>query len=211
MEKIVIKDCGEPLVDLRTACPNVRLDLEPARRTEGSIFVRKAVAEMLNSASKSLPKNISFIVADGWRPNKAQKRYHKYFVRKLRKENPSWREKKIITEATKLCPPSINLKKPGHASGGAIDIELCKNGRRLHFSTTKLPLAEAVRSSQKDLPEKILENRKLLSDVLANVGFVNNPKEYWHWSYGDYRWAEKLGKKETLYGSIDIEGKRLIR
>lgn len=203
MGKVKICDCGEPLVDLGVVCPTVKIDLESTRRNEKSIFVRKTVAEMLNSASKFLPKNISFIVADGWRPNKAQKRYHKYFIRKLRKENPRWEEKKIFTEAVKLCPPSISFKKPGHGSGGAIDIELCKNGRRLYFNTKKLPLAKAVRSNQKNLSQKILENRKLLSDALTNVGFVNNPREYWHWSYGDHRWAEKLGKKETLYGPTD--------
>ena len=177
------------------------------RRSEEQIkkdTLRGKVAEMLNNAEKCLPEGISFIVSDGWRSIQVQERYHNQFKRKLKRENPDWKEGKVARETTRLCPlPS--LEKTGHASGGAVDIELCRKGQRLHFNTKKLPFIESIRSDQQKLSKIILKNRKLLFDVLGKAGFINYPEEYWHWSYGDYRWAKELKKKETIYGPIILE------
>ncbi len=47
--------------------------------------------------------------------------------------------------------------------------------------------------------------RKVMSDALESVGFVNYPHEYWHWSYGDRYWAHQTGHAFALYGSAEEE------
>jgi len=37
--------------------------------------------------------------------------------------------------------------------------------------------------------------------VLEKVGFVNYPKEFWHWSYGDIYWAKI--KKKAIYSILN--------
>ena len=44
------------------------------------------------------------------------------------------------------------------------------------------------------------KNRKIMSEVLTKVGFVNYPTEYWHWSYGDRYWAYHKQQPFALYG-----------
>ena len=45
-------------------------------------------------------------------------------------------------------------------------------------------------------------NRHILNRVLNEVGFVNYPTEYWHWSYGDRYWAFIKKQPAALYGSM---------
>jgi len=50
---------------------------------------------------------------------------------------------------------------------------------------------------------EIRKNRDLLVDLLHNVGMVNYPDEWWHFSYGDRLWAEVLGKNEAFFAPIE--------
>jgi D-alanyl-D-alanine dipeptidase len=45
------------------------------------------------------------------------------------------------------------------------------------------------------------KNRLIMNHVLAAVGFVNYPTEYWHWSYGDRYWAYHHHKQHAVYSS----------
>lgn len=42
----------------------------------------------------------------------------------------------------------------------------------------------------------------ILSGALRDVGFINYPGEYWHWSYGDRYWAHHVGEEFALYDTI---------
>ena len=46
-----------------------------------------------------------------------------------------------------------------------------------------------------------------MSHALVNVGFVNYPTEYWHWSYGDKYWAFIKKQPFAIYDSISNEKK----
>jgi D-alanyl-D-alanine dipeptidase len=35
---------------------------------------------------------------------------------------------------------------------------------------------------------------------MTKAGFINYPKEYWHYSYGDVMWAELTGSTTAIYG-----------
>jgi D-alanyl-D-alanine dipeptidase len=46
------------------------------------------------------------------------------------------------------------------------------------------------------------KNREIMSEALLEVGFVNYPTEYWHWSYGDRYWAFQTNQRYAIYGTI---------
>lgn len=49
-----------------------------------------------------------------------------------------------------------------------------------------------------------VRNRRLLLEVLEEVGFVNYEEEWWHVSYGDQYWAQKTGQSEAIYASVEL-------
>jgi D-alanyl-D-alanine dipeptidase len=48
-------------------------------------------------------------------------------------------------------------------------------------------------------------NRAIMSQALMNVGFVNYPTEYWHWSYGDKYWAFIKKEPFAIYNSLSTD------
>jgi len=48
------------------------------------------------------------------------------------------------------------------------------------------------------------ENRQLLIDIMTNVGFVNYPYEWWHWSYGDKYWAYIKKRRFAIYKTLKM-------
>lgn len=48
-------------------------------------------------------------------------------------------------------------------------------------------------------------NREILGAALAEVGLVNYPTEWWHWSYGDRYWAMTTGAAAAVYGPWDFD------
>lgn len=199
---MIVKECGEPLVDIMTMCPSLVLDIESLRlKAEKSAYLRKTVAEMLCQAKQLLPDGYTFVINDAWRPKSAQQRYFQYYVHKFEREHPDWSQTKVMSEAGRFAIPSEDEKRAGHLTGAAVDLELWKNGRRVPQKSLKITFSEIARTNQTRMPSYILKNRKILIDAMTKVGFTNNPNEYWHWSYGDVMWAELNNKSTAIYGA----------
>lgn len=47
-------------------------------------------------------------------------------------------------------------------------------------------------------------NRTVMAKALEEVGLVNCPTEWWHWSYGDRYWAMATGATAAIYGPLAI-------
>ena len=99
-----------------------------------------------------------------------------------------------------VSPPTI----APHVSGAAIDLTLCdEDGHELDMGT-------AVNATPEDsdracyfgakVSAQARENRTVLAKVLEEVGLVNYPTEWWHWSYGDRYWAMTTGASAAIYG-----------
>ena len=89
-------------------------------------------------------------------------------------------------------------------TGGAVDVRIVKNNRKIPMSTKKLPYQEAAKTYSKKLPSYLKRNRQILIKAMTKAGFSNYPKEFWHWSYGDYWWAKRENKKLAIYGVINL-------
>ena len=197
-----INDNGESLVDLRKYCPGVLLDLDLDRKKiEKSAFARLGVAKKLNIAIRLLPPELTFKIADAWRPQYIQDKYFNWYTNFFARENPSWSKTKIIAKVKKFVHPSKGKYASGHLTGGALDLVLAyrKSGKRLPLKMTSLTFQENSLSKQTKLSKSIIRNRNIMFKVLEEAGFVNYSKEYWHWSYGDIYWAEKTNNRRAIY------------
>lgn len=47
------------------------------------------------------------------------------------------------------------------------------------------------------------KNRRLLFWAMSEAGFVNNPTEWWHYSWGDQMWAKLTGGGRAHYGACE--------
>jgi D-alanyl-D-alanine dipeptidase len=45
-------------------------------------------------------------------------------------------------------------------------------------------------------------HRQLLCDVMLKAGFQRNPKEWWHFCYGDQMWAWLSNQPTAMYGRV---------
>ncbi len=204
---IVIKDTKEPLVDIRKVCPHILIgNINQKILKKYGVLVRKTVAEMLNKAQENLPKGLRLIVDSAWRPAWYQKEIFESFVKKFSKFYPEWSQKKIINEVKKFVAPWKGKFASGHMTGGAVDVRIVnKKRRKIPLTTKKLPFFESAKTYSKKLPIYLKKNRQILIEAMTKAGFSNNPKEFWHWSYGDYWWAKREKKKVAIYGIIDLD------
>jgi len=186
---IKIKKCGEPLVDIKKFCPD--LVIAPNLEKENRAFLRKTVIKMICRAKKRLPEGMTFIIESAWRPQELQKKIFQNFVKRS-----------SIKEAKKYVAPYRGKYVSGHMTGGAVDLRLWKNGRRVPMKSSKLTYQENAKSFQPKLPKYIQRNRQIMFDALKKAGLSNFPKEFWHWSYGDVWWAKRNKKKVAIYGIV---------
>jgi D-alanyl-D-alanine dipeptidase len=197
---IQIKDSHEPLVNIKKVCPSLIVKLHTG---EKKAYLRKSATKKLCQAKSYLPTGYTLIINDAWRSAKTQQKIYKRFLRHFTKKYPGWSNKKIKNEVKKFVAPFSGKRVSGHMTGGAIDLRLYKNGKRVPMWSSKLTYQENAQSIQPKLPAYMQKNRAIMFDALLQAGFANYRREFWHWSYGDLFWARKNNKKYALYGMIE--------
>jgi len=195
-------ECHEPLVDVRRACPGVVIRLNKERRSEKTAYVRKSVALMLNRAKMLLPRGMTFVIRDAWRPAEVQEKIMQDFVIMFRRKHPTWTAARACREADKFVAAAKGPKASDHMTGGAIDVRLLKHGKLLPMRSWKLSYQENAEPYQPKLPKHLQANREIMFNALRSVGLSQCRNEFWHWSYGDTQWAQRTGEKVAKYGII---------
>ncbi|MFA5126502.1 MAG: hypothetical protein WC465_00695 [Patescibacteria group bacterium] len=200
---------NEPLVDIRKYCPGIKISLDKYRRKkEKTAYVRLTIAKKVNQAQKLLPKGYHFMIRDAWRSVAVQKKIHQNFIALFKGKYPRWPQTKIVREVNKFVAPWQGKMASGHLTGGAVDIRIVDaRGRCLPMNYRQISYHDNASPKSQNLPTYIRKNRELLFRVLSRVDFHNNPREYWHWSWGDYYWA-KNKKKKIIYKIIWPEKSR---
>lgn len=200
---ISVKECHEPLVDLKEL--GFKISLNRASFYNGYTKVRQSVANKLSAASKQLPDGISFLFSEGHRPISLQQTMYAEYYEQLAAANPDWDATKLRHETTKFVAPSEDV--PPHSTGGAIDITLVDNddneidmGSILDETPDKNENRNFTFAD--NISERAKANRKILFQVLSDVGFINYQAEWWHWSYGDKYWAYHAKQPFAIYGSV---------
>jgi D-alanyl-D-alanine dipeptidase len=199
-----VRECGEPLVDLRELS-FVRVDPRLADPAGAYALLREGVAWRLARAAKLLPAGLRLLVTEGYRPLDLQIRYFEEYAAELRAAHPDWSEAYLHTQTSRsLSPPEIGP----HVAGAAVDLTLCTaDGTELDLGTPVNASPEesdgACYTAAPNISGTACRNRRTLTAALTTAGLVNYPTEWWHWSYGDRYWAMATGASTALYGSAD--------
>lgn len=198
MLAIPIVDNGERIVNVRDFSSRIVIEMEEQSRkaqgiTDNSCFVRESVAFRLDLAQRSLPEGLRIKLVDGFRPLDAQMKMYDDLYSQLRKDNPAWSEPEVAEETENWIsnPYDLGNRVPPHLTGGAVDLTLIDQyGRELNMGAAVNSTDKAVSPFHSgSISRSERKNRMLLGRAMAAQGFVNYSEEWWHWSYGDRRWA----------------------
>lgn len=125
----IIRECGEPLVDLKKVCPQLIIAIDPLRmKQEKTAYLREAVAKMLREAYRLLPKDMTFIIGDAWRPHYVQEQIWVEFIQRFSRKHPDWSQERVKKEVGKYVAAAKGKYASGHMTGGAVDLRLLLNG-----------------------------------------------------------------------------------
>ncbi len=190
---IGVHDNGEPLV---------RLDPRLGRRT----FVRAGLANRLLAANDLLPAGIGLHVVEGHRSPAAQQAIVNSYSAELCAAHPGISPSELRRLSSRFVAP---LEVAPHVAGAAVDLTLVDAcGQQLDLGTPIDATPEqsdgACYFAADGIGTDARAHRELLARVLGEVGLVNYPTEWWHWSYGDRYWALVSGAPHALYGPVDV-------
>jgi D-alanyl-D-alanine dipeptidase len=184
---------------------------KPIPGSSPHIIARKTVVQKLLDAERLLPKGYRFKIYDAYRPIAVQQALWDYFRAQKETQNPD-KTPKEIDKITAFCVsfPSYNVLEPSlHNTGGAVDLTIIdENGNELDMgcefdefsnkSWTNHFEQDCYNGENNDV---VRDNRRLLYNVMTAVGFTNLPSEWWHFDYGDDKWAQ-LNHTAPLYAGI---------
>jgi D-alanyl-D-alanine dipeptidase len=210
--KMPIQENQEPLIDLTKQSDLAYGPSPEIPNNKEYTFLRKTVFEKLKKANTLLPQGIHFCLYEGYRSLDLQKKLFDGHYKDIQSHHPDWPLEALFNETTKLVSPVVNQDGskniPPHSTGAALDVYLIDDqGKPLDMGIHPkdwmqdkdgtLSLTDSTVIS-----EAAKKNRAMMNEVLASVGFVNYPTEYWHWSYGDRYWAFIKKMPYALYGGI---------
>ncbi len=164
-----------PFTELTTLDNTIKIDLRYATTNNfmkakiydcGRCYLRPEAAKAIAKAHKLLKdKGYGGLkIFDAYRPKPYQQRL--------------WDK---MPNASYVTPP---WKGSQHSRGLAVDLTVIdKNGKELEMGTPYDTFSPKAHSDCTDLPKNVLENRKLLRGVMAQVGFKGIRTEWWHFAY----------------------------
>lgn len=206
---IPVQESHEPMIDIIN---QNELLFGPSPEIENNTDytrMRFTVYQKLLQAQRKLPEKIRFCLYEGYRSLGLQKFLFDFRYEKMSKRYPGFSKTELFNETIKMVSPVINLdgsaNVPPHSTGAAVDIYLVDHQGEpldmgihpadwLQDEDGRLSLTDSIQISS-----EARKNRELMSKVLHEVGFVNYPTEYWHWSYGDRYWAYIQKKPYAVY------------
>lgn len=195
-----VKECYEPLVDI-VAHPKIMYNESTIERP---VMLRRSVADRLYKVADKLPEDKYIKIYSAFRSRVKLDELWKEGVAKIENENPNMQRGEILSLAKfKLTPPNTNMG--GHDTGAAIDMALCdKDGHDLDYGTRYHENSQAKSTVVLTAEQK--QNRKFLRKLMRSYGFVQQPSQWWHYSYGDRYWAVYRGKRHAaFYDSAEKE------
>lgn len=156
------------------------------------LLLRHGVMDRLASVRDALPPRLGLVLMDGWRPRVFQNELFEYYKRR----SP-------ISISGYVADPGSATLIPGHVTGGAVDLTLSFRGKPLAIGSDydEFSVKAHLRSLEDDVPASSAGVfRRFMARALGDVGFAPYPLEWWHWSYGDQRWAAQMGAPSAIYG-----------
>lgn len=208
-QHIPIVENGDPLVDL-AGYPFV---CDPVYYRQGwsdtpRMHVRKTVADMLlDIQERHLAKdNLCFKIFDAYRSRKVQAAIYDFYAADIAQKNPHLTGDTLLAEvACFVTKPDDPARIPPHATGGAVDLTIMYVGGEVldmgtpfdYFGVEGAPYYFET-SDNTD----VRDNRRLLHGLMLSAGFTVDPDEWWHFDFGNQKWAVQSGNSAATFGEI---------
>ena len=209
--RIPIAECGEPLV---TVAPTEKLGVHALYHelhlpgAAPVLSVREGVYDRLLRAAVALPDGVCLVVFDGYRPLMVQQALYDDFTQEAQKTRPDLEGDALRHYVGQFVanPTADPLRPPPHRTGGAVDVYLVDaQGRQIPMGTLPDEVSEftATRYFEENPNAPSAEvfgaNRRILFWAMTDAGFQNYGGEWWHFDFGNQRWANLTGET-ALYG-----------
>lgn len=181
------------LVDLEKVIPNIKLDIVYATTNNFTgekiyslpkAYLRKYIALELLKVQKELnKKGMGLKVFDAYRPYSATVKFYK-----------------VYPDKTFVASPKNGSI---HNRASAVDLTIIdlKTHKEIEMPT---PFDDfSIKASHKymNLPDNVLNNRKVLKDIMLKHGFEPYSSEWWHYNYKDWK----------KYNIMDVSFNELIQ
>lgn len=169
-----------------------------------NLCLRQSVAKRLTAVQSALPDNWRLVLKAGFRPPSVQLALLDALKNDIKARNPHLSNKAALENARQyVADPSRSC--PPHTTGGAVDVDV------IYANTNKVidmgcpPNTDDERATLHStvITQKQYTNRLILLGAMLASEFAPLHNEWWHYSYGETRWAAFYGKLHTLYGIID--------
>lgn len=199
---IPVRECGEPLVDVRTGPVPLLVDARRSDPAGAFAHLRERVRDQLVAAQDRLPDGLSLLIVEGYRPLNLQTQYFERYAQGLRTAHPQWTAQEVRDAASRyVSPPEI----APHSAGAAVDLTLVDTaGRELDMGTAINANPEdsngACFTAATNITAAAKANRAILTSAMAAAGLQNYAFEWWHFSLGDCYWALLQEQPAALYG-----------
>jgi D-alanyl-D-alanine dipeptidase len=189
---VPLQDNGDPLVAL------------DASFGPGRALVRRELAIRLADAQDLLPRGIRLLVVEGHRPVHEQRAIIARYSAEVCAAHRGISAAELHHLVSRFVAP---VEVAPHVAGAAVDLTLVDaDGDRLDLGTAIDATPEqsegACYFAAAGISADARAHRRLLAAVLSQVGLVNYPTEWWHWSYGDKYWALAVGAPAAVYGPL---------
>lgn len=171
-----------------------------------TISVRAGVLVRLRAAARSLPDGVSLVVFDGFRPLTVQRHLYKTFAAQIVAEFPSLsaEEQMRRVHAFVAAPNTSPTAPPPHRTGGAVDVYFCdaQTGAPLPMGTMADEISPKSVTNWFEMysEEPYTTNRRSLFFAMTSAGFTNYSGEWWHYDFGNQRWANIVNEPNAIYG-----------
>lgn len=202
LDRIVERESGEPLVDIRQFAKRAKVF-----RASTIPFARRRVVEMLDSATKALPKGYYLSVTEAWRPLERQRIIYEFMVKSLLEVRPDIDYPTLRRTVSRWVALVDQKTPPGHCTGAALDVYLVNSNNEPYDVTSPFERFSASPTYVYGLTSEAQRNRDILVSAMLGAGFSNCRDEWWHYSYGDAAWAVRTGRKTCVYGLVEMDPK----
>ena len=204
--KIETQPNGEKLVPIKASSylvsKQIGEDMRPI--TGEDVFVREQVLERLLAASNMLGKVASdsrLEVVYGYRALSIQTALFERIKRELLSGGFNGSNAELLEAVHRIVAvPDV----AGHPTGGAVDIQIIKDGQLLNMGTPIWVFVEDSYTFSPYIGIDAWANRQLLRDVMVEAEFVPFDGEWWHYSYGDVEWAAAVQAPYAIYDQIEF-------